>query len=35
MDLKDNLDKNINLLTPVKIGAIECKNRVFMAPLTR
>ncbi len=24
-----------NLFSPVKIGAIECANRVFMAPLTR
>lgn len=23
------------LFTPLKVGAIECKNRVFMAPLTR
>jgi N-ethylmaleimide reductase len=25
----------MNLMTPVRIGAIEAKNRVFMAPLTR
>jgi len=24
-----------NLFTPIKLGAIECPNRIFMAPLTR
>ena len=29
------MQNKISLLDPVKIGAIECKNRIFMAPKTR
>ncbi len=27
--------KNINLFTPIKIGSIELKNKIVMAPMTR
>ena len=29
------MNQNINLLTPVKLGAYELQNRIVMAPLTR